>query len=557
MRTVVLFNDGPAFLSMAEAIGEGRWSAVVAHPYHPLYPFCTWLVSSWLGLDLETAAVAVSVAGGMMAVVAIQRLVRDALGRGPAWVAGALVALHPSAVDLSSDVMSDGLYSGLFLLGLWLLVRTVTRASPRAAAGAGGLAGLAYWVRPEGIGLLPVGVLVLLWRSRKAGEERRRLLAAASVLVCVGAVVAAPYVWALERQTGELALTRKKTLQGLALGDPSPSLAVGSEGIGTPGLGSGDGSDAPPLLVLPEQSVRADGPGARPPPRTLAGAVEAGWRVLRTALSALRYEVALLVVWGVLEWSRGARGGGRATGESTLRATAGSMSEGGRAPSDAMLGSLLGSTLRSTRGWTTRTLIGTTVLYGGLLVLLVWGAGYVSRRHALPFMLPWIGFAALTVIVLLRAGLGAGSRGTSAPPGSGAGGRGRVRRWVALALIAGLLSGWGARDLRLRRGERWALREAATWLARSHPDTGPVAGQKLRVAYYAGAPFVPLPSGRHGSLESALRARGARWIVIDAGKLGDHLGLSEGIGTWSSPVHRVEGRDRVALILEVLPEGAR
>jgi hypothetical protein len=84
-----------------------------------------------------------------------------------------------------------------------------------------------------------------------------------------------------------------------------------------------------------------------------------------------------------------------------------------------------------------------------------------------------------------------------------------------------------------------------------------MAGQKLRVAYYAGAPFVPLPSGREGALESSLRERGARWIVIDAEKLGDHLGLSEGIGAWLKPLHRVEARGRVAVVLEIRPEAAR
>lgn len=547
-RTVVLFNDGPAFLSMAEAIGQGRWSAVVAHPYHPLYPFCTWLVSSWLGLGLETAAVAVSIAGGLLAVVAVHLLVRDAFGSPPAWIAGALVAGHPSAVDISSDVMSDGLYSGLFLAGLVLLARTVRGGSPVAAAAVGALAGLAYWTRPEGIGLLAVGVVLLVWRGLKAPEERRRLAAAASILVLVGALVASPHVWALERETGALALTRKKTLHGLALGDASPPAVVGPEAIASEGLGD-RGRSAPPL-VLPEQSTRADGPGARLPPRTPWGALEAGWRVLGTALSALRYEVVLLVAWGLIGAGGGERGvwraGGRWTRASPRWSTAATMPAATRSRTR----SRTRWTTWWTPCWTTRLLAVTTLLYGGLLVLLVWGAGYVSRRHALPFMLPWIGFAALAIDGLLGMGLGqeraSGERST----------RGRGRRWVSLALIAGLLVGWGARDLRLRRGERLALREAATWLAWHHPASGPVAGQKLRVAYYAGAPFVPLPTGRDGSLESSLRGRGARWIVIDAGKLGDHLGLSQGIGTWLKPIHRVEARGRVALVLEIRSEAA-
>jgi hypothetical protein len=78
-RTAVMFNDGPIFLAMAEAIGAGRWAEVLAHPYHPLYPALIALVGLF-PIHLETAAVTVSILGGLLSVVAIFLFVRDAFG---------------------------------------------------------------------------------------------------------------------------------------------------------------------------------------------------------------------------------------------------------------------------------------------------------------------------------------------------------------------------------------------------------------------------------------------------------------------------------------------
>ena len=112
-RTVVLFNDGPIFLAMAEAVSRGQGEALLQHPYHPLYPVLIALVGAG-PIPLETAAVAVSILGGLLAVIGIFVFVRHAFDRELAWMAAWAVALHPWAVDFSSDVMSDGLYAGFW-----------------------------------------------------------------------------------------------------------------------------------------------------------------------------------------------------------------------------------------------------------------------------------------------------------------------------------------------------------------------------------------------------------------------------------------------------------
>jgi len=500
-HTVVIFNDGPVFLGMAEAIEAGRWAAVLAHPFHPLYPALIALVAQ-APIGFETAAIAVSIFGGLLSIVGIYFFVRQAFGRDLAWLATWIVALHPWAVDFSSDVMSDGLYEGFYLLGFAALASLVERPRFSAALGCGVAAGLAYWVRPEGVGLLVACGILLSIRAWRDVGDRRRILVAMAALVLAAGLVMAPLVASMSRESGELSLTRKKSLAGLAAGEAHTRLEADRDGGGKVGA---VGSPIP----LPRSAERADGGGAIRPPRTVAGFFEALSRAGRTSLAALRYEVAafaLIGLWAIRSRRRFYR-------EATVALPA--------------------------------------LLYSGVLVLLVWGAGYVARRHALAALLPICAYAALGwrtlwVGVIDRLAAGNPQRAT----------RLKSPRSICLALVVVLCVVWGARDLRFRRAEREPLRIAAEWLGENATSAGSVAAQKLRIAYYARAQYVPLPSGNDGRIEQYLRDRGVGWIVVEERHLDDHRGLAAGLGDWLVPIHTVERAGRRALVLELRPEPA-
>jgi len=192
------------------------------------------------------------------------------------------------------------------------------------------------------------------------------------------------------------------------------------------------------------------------------------------------------------------------------------------------------------------------VLYSGLFVLLVWGVGYVGRRHALAPWLPVVALAALGWRFLCMAIADWGEARNHSVLA-----RLRTPRAVALALVVVLSISWGARDLRARRLDRAPVRLAAEWLAKNHPDSGSVAAQKLRIAYYAEAQFVPLPPGHDGLIEEHLRRRATRWVIIDDSKLDDHRGLEEGIGRWLHRVHDVPAGPRNILVLAVVDAAAQ
>jgi hypothetical protein len=130
----------------------------------------------------------------------------------------------------------------------------------------------------------------------------------------------------------------------------------------------------------------------------------------------------------------------------------------------------------------------------------------------------------------------------------------RIPRREALAAVLGL--GLVAavelpRDLRPRRADRLAERQAAEWLREQELPAGPVAASRLRVAYYAGERFVPLPSGPPGGMLSYLQEWGARYVIVGDENLDEHVGLRSEQGRGLRLVHRAEAGGRSAAVFEV------
>jgi hypothetical protein len=520
-RTAVLFNDGPIFLALAQALREGRFGDVLAHPQHPLYPA---LVAGleMLALPPEAAAIAVSIAGVLLAVAALFWMAWARFGRSVAWISAWVVALHPWAVDFSADVMSDGLYAGLYLASFAVSVELLERPTRGRALAFGLLSVLAYWTRPEGLVLAAVAVVGLAGRIATARtEERRKIVVPAGIVLIACMALAGGFVVAERHADGDLALSQKKSIAELAQGGPTVSE------IARDRRERRELRRDPHALPLPESSIRIDGSGIDRPERSFAGFAEAVARVVATSVSAFRHELLLFALIGACSLApRGRR---------ALRAF------------DAVL-------------------VGTLLVHSALLVLLVWGAGYVSRRHALAAWLPLTVYSAFgwsaawnavrSAVFARHAEAGASARAKDARVLAGWRSDGRAGGAAVAIAVVVLLVSWGPRDLRARRSDRELERVAAEWLKTSRPSPGPVAAQKRRTAYYAGAAFVPLPDGRDGQIERQIRGRGARWLVIDAAKLADHAGLADGIGTWLVPVHTLVAGRQSVLVFEVTTDPA-
>lgn len=497
----VIFNDGPIFLEIAEQLWEGAFATAFAHQYHPLYPLLVAGARFLVG-ELELAGLVVSLLAGSLAVVALYYFLRRAFDRQTAWIGGVLMALHPYAAEFSADVQSEGLYIALFLAGVaGLFSALAVRSAPRALL-AGALAGLAYLVRPEGLGLVGVGVLVVVARLATRRWSLAEGVRFGAALLLGAALLAGPYLVHLHAVTGHWTLTQKKSLEDFS----TPAREPAPLPPGTPdrrrwrspqAAQEPDRHGAELLPAALFRAVLAMPPAARIElePREL----DALFELVVVGSGSMHFSFVVFLVFGLF------------------------LARGRLGDRGVFLTALL-------------------LVYGVALYLLALNVGYLSRRHVLVPVLPLLGYAAMAVPVVGRALLSWCGFDSSA--------RGARGAFVGLMLVAAMTlpKTWAT-----HREERLATRRAAEWLAAEHELTGPVAAVKYRDAYYAESDYVGIArAGPKGELVMLKRA-GARFLVVDDVALATLPGLLVGVEAGRArELYRVEAGGRVGYVYELV-----
>jgi hypothetical protein len=487
-RTEAIMNDGPAFLRLAWTWANGQWAEALGHPYHPLYPLAVAAVRPlfgdappgvWEPPVWEAAGAAVSIASGGLAAVFLYDFLRRAFGGWVPVVGTVLYAVHPYAVPYTADVQTEGLYFALFLAAVDVAWRAVETPRFGLAAAAGATSGLAYLTRPEGIGVvLAAGGVMALLALR--GLRTPRQLAGFAAGVALGAgLTMTPYLVAVQRTSGDLQLTQKKSLVDIATLD----------------------EDAVEL----RERERGEAPRAREP----------AWRKWgrRAAHGTSEVVGAARHTFRLDHWIVGALGVWAVGGPPGLRAL--------------FLAALVG-------------------LYGAVLFGLQLTAGYVSMRHALPPLLPLLGYVALGVPTVGRVVLTPARLLRRGPPAP------RTALLVGLALLATASTVMATRP---QREDRAASRAAAEWLA-ERGGAEQVAATKQRDAYYAETRYARMPRAREGAdWVASVRQRGVRYIILDERAAREYPGLGEEGLTALDPrlrvLHRTEAHGRWAVVLEI------
>jgi hypothetical protein len=428
--TAVMFNDGPVFLSLADAFARLDLATALGHPFHPLYPAVVALVDLAVG-RLETAAVMVSVVAGSLAVAVLHRLVRAGLSPAHGVVAAGLLAVHPTAVEFTGDVQSEGVYLLFFLATATASVSALRRGSVPRAFLAGVLAGTAYLARPEGLGLAAVAACVALLEALLGRRSWRHTLALCTALALGAFLVASPYMAWLRMADGSWTVTQKKSVSALVGLEDAPIDGPPS-GLPGPDLAAPAAPGTAPHPLPPEEA--APDPGDSSGPGFVASLLDVG----QTHVRALQYGLVVLLVLALAFGIAGRT----------------------RRPYGLFVGLAVG-------------------FHVALLIGLALGAGYVSSRHALPPMTLLFGHAA--------GGLLATGQAVQAL-------RPRVPASMAAALLAAAFAAAGfGKALRPDRVEELAERRAAEWLRMQEVPVRAVAARKQRVAWYARAPFVEIP----------------------------------------------------------------
>lgn len=138
-------------------------------------------------------------------------LLSSIYGQRVARVALLFYGVSPYVARLSLEVRSEIPYTFFLVLSLYLLQRGLGDRKPLLLFLMGIVSALAYLVRPEGAGLLIVGVSLLLYR-RWIAERSERIALKVSVLILGFVIFSAPYILYLRWDTGGWAISRKTGL---------------------------------------------------------------------------------------------------------------------------------------------------------------------------------------------------------------------------------------------------------------------------------------------------------------------------------------------------------
>ena len=515
LRTSAMFEDGPHFLDIANRFSNGDFEAALAHPYHPLYSAVTALTNVVVG-DMEVAALLVSVVGGTAAVGASFVFLREGFDSHVAAFGAFLFAVTPYGVRFTADIQSEGIYLAFFLTGLALLIRGVKTESVPVFVMAGMSSGFAYLARPEGAGLVGVGV-VLIAIQRLGGNIGRGKAFASSIGLCAGAlVVAALYLQTLARQQALFVLSGKKSLlRTLGFGDDwSALLRLDFESL----LGTGAVYWAI-LVLLGLCLLLAMKRGENSQPIAKQRGIRRGV-IIGVAL-------AVAVTIGFLDLTATFVG----VVISTLR------------PEVALLLAIwLFVPIRNTPKRSDTLIAVALVLYLVVLVGLLANYGYLSRRHVLPLVPLVLGYAGLGAVIL-------GDLAIKTWPGRLTS-KHRPVLLASLALVMLLIA--APKTLHDHRRDVLAQRLAAEWLLEQGLLPGPVASNKRRTGYYAERRWFPLTvEGELRSFEALARER-VRYIVVDDRLLGLRDGLEATPGFELRELHRLNAGGRIAMVYELL-----
>jgi len=444
-------------------MAAGEWGRALADAYHPLYSFATLatqLVAPLPNDGFVSAAVLVSMLAGVASVLCLYLFVRSAFGVAAAWPAALALAVHPYALRFSADVQSDGLYLALFLASLAALWVALRGGAPALAGWAGTFSGLAYLTRPEGVGVAVVGSLLGMGlggvRVLRGQDSATRWLSWLAALVGACLLTMTPYLVSMRVETGRWQLSKKKSLERVAFLDEETAAApAGPASIST--------SSSTPAPHEPVPALANSQAEASPPRRSVSLGLLSGF--FSTLGSTVGPEILLLLLFGVF----------------TCRGRPG------------------------LRGVFVLALLGS---YTAVLLSQDFHYGYLSRRHVLPPFVLTFGYAGVGLPALGETLVSVGERVFRARPTP------RPRLALGLGLLCLLVPSLG-KEFRPHDHRGLAERRAAEWLRAEGLALGPVAASKDRVAYYADAPFVSLHQAPEAGLVANLRARGARYLIVE------------------------------------------
>lgn len=210
-------SDGVRYVNAARDFFDGRFADGLSSVYPPAYPLLIASLYPLIG-DWELSGQIWSLLSGVLLLIPLFVLLKKIYGENVAMVACFLAAVAPYLARYSAHVRTESLFLLLSTLALLVFHQGIERVLLSRFFYGGLVAGLAYLVRPEAIGLLvivPVTLGILCLIKRKRGIL---WISGACLLLLLGfSLFAFPYIYYLSLDTGHWGAISRKAGVTLAI----------------------------------------------------------------------------------------------------------------------------------------------------------------------------------------------------------------------------------------------------------------------------------------------------------------------------------------------------
>lgn len=210
--TPVIGRDGIDFINIANAFADGNLSEGLTHPFHPLYPLFISFGSK-IGIEFEPSGRLISLLFGVIAVLAIYSVGQKMFDKDEAFISAFIMTIHPYAVRLSVDVMSDSLYFSFYIIGFGLGYVSIVSKRLHLFFLTGIASAFAYLTRPEGISIL---LITSSWMIVQRIKGHFKSLKPLCFMLAGFLLFASPYLLYLKHETGTWTLTKKKQISEIS-----------------------------------------------------------------------------------------------------------------------------------------------------------------------------------------------------------------------------------------------------------------------------------------------------------------------------------------------------
>jgi 4-amino-4-deoxy-L-arabinose transferase-like glycosyltransferase len=208
LNAVTISGDGVIYMQLGREFSSGNYYGVFDSRVPPAYPFAV-AIASYVVPDYELAGRLVSLCFGTLVIIMVYFLGKMVYDENIGLIASFFVSIHHYMIRYSGEVLTEGLYYSVFTVTVITGLLSLSRKSPALMFLAGFLSAVSYLVRPEGIVILGLLSLWILFHRREELKNpwTRLKLVFSGWLAAV--VVSLPYLVFLYKEYGSITISGK------------------------------------------------------------------------------------------------------------------------------------------------------------------------------------------------------------------------------------------------------------------------------------------------------------------------------------------------------------